>query len=431
MCGLVGVAGKVGISEEKAFNRLLQIDTIRGPHSTGVLSVQTGKHAEPTYIKKLGTPWELYQYKAWDDLFRKDHAVLMGHNRWATKGAINAINAHPFEHGSVIGAHNGTLRKQYLLDDSREFEVDSDNIYHHLNKNGVDDTVEKLDGAFALSWWDKDKDTLNFVRNNERPLFWCLSLDGQTVFWASENWMLITALSHAGIKHGKIKAFKELHHYSMAVPRTGIYGKKEALPKWRVKEQKAYVAPTVVTFPSQQNNWKGNGNTYQGNNIQKKQQVSVTDMNRYIGQTLDFYIDGEGDFGAGSPFLTGSLANNYVQEVRIFVEMGSDKWKELNNTATRFRGKVQGYSTQGYLTINLKSIEVSGGLTYGGKKFYDGWNGVSLSEEQWHKKMQLGCSWCSDVPVPNQADDIHWFSDNEFICPSCVETPEVKQYLNL
>ncbi|MSE24831.1 hypothetical protein GKC32_10305, partial [Lactobacillus curvatus] len=81
-----------------------------------------------------------------DEMMRASLCVLMGHNRWATKGKINERNAHPFEHDHIIGAHNGTLRNQHLLPNHLDFEVDSDNIFHAMSTIGVDATIAKTSG---------------------------------------------------------------------------------------------------------------------------------------------------------------------------------------------------------------------------------------------------------------------------------------------
>jgi len=142
LCGLVGIAGKIGLKEEKAFELLLMLDTIRGPHSTGVLLVNGSKACK--VVKEIGTAWDFLASREYDVACAGYHNVLMGHNRWATRGKINARNAHPFEFPNIIGAHNGTLTTTYQLDDHYKFEVDSENIFHHMNKNGVEDTISKL-----------------------------------------------------------------------------------------------------------------------------------------------------------------------------------------------------------------------------------------------------------------------------------------------
>lgn len=188
MCGLVGVAGAIETKHEKVFKDLLAFDVVRGPHSTGIAAIN--RKGECTVVKNTMLPHHMFEWKPFTDVMRSFHSALIGHNRWATVGKVNVVNAHPFEFENVVGAHNGTLRAQHLLDDHAKFEVDSENIYHHMDKHGIDNTYEKLNGAVALTWWDFENDSLCMIRNHERPLYYCYSENKKVVMWASEEWML-------------------------------------------------------------------------------------------------------------------------------------------------------------------------------------------------------------------------------------------------
>ena len=101
MCGLVGVVGDISHGEKKAFETMLYIDAIRGHHSTGVIS---GSLSRPVaWLKKAVTAVDFLDLKAAEKLLSKPTCALLGHNRYATKGAVNATNAHPFEFGSIVG----------------------------------------------------------------------------------------------------------------------------------------------------------------------------------------------------------------------------------------------------------------------------------------------------------------------------------------
>src|SRR5690606_8536689 len=108
MCGLVGVAGNITSVSDKIFRTLLILDTVRGEHSTGVAAVR--RNTEEVYLaKQLGNPFELFNDKRYDTAINSINKVIIGHNRFATRGAVNKANAHPFENDLVVGAHNGTL----------------------------------------------------------------------------------------------------------------------------------------------------------------------------------------------------------------------------------------------------------------------------------------------------------------------------------
>lgn len=194
MCGIVGVAGTGPASHQmkEFFAQLLLHDVIRGHHATGVAAIDTLSRDLTVEKKAIASPEFLQDKEVMDNLFAHKHNfnIYIGHNRWATSGAKDADeNAHPFIHGDIVGVHNGSLRKQSRLDDHKDFVVDSDNLFYQINKTGLDDTISKTDGAFALVWYDRKDNSLNFIRNDERPLAIAKLSNGYWV-WASEIGML-------------------------------------------------------------------------------------------------------------------------------------------------------------------------------------------------------------------------------------------------
>lgn len=193
MCGIVGMAGNINHGHKAAFKDMLTVCQVRGKDSTGVIKV--GVNDKFDYIKRACLPTDLFDLKAYDQ--KIDNGLckaLIGHTRAKTMGVVNSKNAHPFEHGHLCGVHNGTLKNAYNMEGWRDFDVDSDWLYWHAHRHGMDQTISKLDqdGAWALVWWDENEKTLNFLRNKERPLWFTHSKDLKTIFWASEIWMLGT-----------------------------------------------------------------------------------------------------------------------------------------------------------------------------------------------------------------------------------------------
>lgn len=195
MCGIVGIMrGTPTETMADMFEQLLYADVFRGPHSTGVF--RTNKDGTATVLKEA-VPASIYlSSQDWAD-FRggtgtKTPALLsqvyVGHNRWATVGAINAENAHPFQCGNITMVHNGTVSK-YRLHDHAKFEVDSHAVCNMINEKGLDETLKVLDGKFTLVYHDAKDNTMNFIRNSERPLGMVEFQDGSWAF-ASEMDML-------------------------------------------------------------------------------------------------------------------------------------------------------------------------------------------------------------------------------------------------
>lgn len=199
MCGLVGYFGKGKVHYETVFKDLLQLGMIRGPHSTGVLFVRENDKEKCRVVKDSVLPIDLIDTREFSDNMAPFNKVLMGHNRWATRGAILKRNAHPFVCGNVIGAHNGTLHSVYDID-GLKYDTDSEAIFHYINNHGIKDTWKKLDGPAAITFWDRQASTMNLVRNKERPLFFSYTSEGDGVFWASESWMLHGAAMRNGLK---------------------------------------------------------------------------------------------------------------------------------------------------------------------------------------------------------------------------------------
>lgn len=190
MCGIVGVAGKItNTVKNTVFKDMLDVCQLRGRDSTGVIKVRNDADQSYTWVKAVGPPSALFDYRKYEsDIERGEALVLVGHTRSRTVGDVSLKNAHPFDYPEegIIGVHNGTLREHHKLDGHTYNKVDSDVLYGHLAANGPAKTFDKVKGAYACVWWDDNKKSLNFIRNDERPLWFTWSKDMEMMFWASE-----------------------------------------------------------------------------------------------------------------------------------------------------------------------------------------------------------------------------------------------------
>lgn len=201
MCGIVGVVGLITATDEKVFKQLLEVDSLRGRHSTGVIKVSSGGVVETRKKAIDGMDFVKLEGKWIDSGVKR---VLIGHNRYATKGAINDVNAHPFTHGHIHGVHNGTLSTQYGLKDYTKFQVDSDNLFYDMAHNGLRETAKKISGAWTIAMYDEQEKMFNLFRNTQRPMSVALSKDGSKMYFASEDTMLEWVLERNGVEYRDI-----------------------------------------------------------------------------------------------------------------------------------------------------------------------------------------------------------------------------------
>ncbi|MNQ03994.1 Glutamine--fructose-6-phosphate aminotransferase [isomerizing] [compost metagenome] len=417
------MAGAISIAGEKAFKRMLELDTVRGPHSTGVAAVNI--KGEVTVAKQVGTPWDFYEYPSTASLFSKVNNVLLGHNRWATKGAINKRNAHPFEFDTLVGVHNGTLRSTYNLDDYKEFTVDSENLYHHMNNHGVYDTIPVLNGAFALAWYDKDLETINLIRNSERTLCYTFSEDKKTLFWASEPWIIQVAASSAGVKIEQVRDVTVGVLHSFKVPLGFPTKEFEAT---RIRKLNLYSPPKVVTSytgPATKN--------VVPFSVGAKVKRPFSEYVKYCGKSCTFSVGKELISSSQQPFLECYAADNEDIVIRVFPDKGSDLWKEMLASTGYFNALVKSYNglENGYLTIDIRTVvPVVSKSDDIPEDLVAGFGGELINEEEFDERSKKGCAWCASPVFFKDADEVQWFTKNDCLCPICADQPEVKQYLN-
>lgn len=321
MCGIVGVAGDLSHSGRKAFKLLLMLDTIRGPHSTGVVTV---KNKDVNIDKYLGTPWDFFPRAT--ERFTKgtpDHGaqILIGHNRYATLGGITADNAHPFNHGNIYGVHNGTLTYsgQKNVDPDNKFGTDSEAIMYQLDKIGLVETYKKLIGAWALVWYDKSEKRVNFIRNKERPLYYAISEDGKMLFWASEDWMIDQACYTHGIKLREILQFEE------DIPYKTRWSKKDGIGLIEGKEPLEKGKPPSYSYSSRYSGGgsSNNGAFFRGKNTSGGK-TSPHDMdairkayNKYSGKWIRFYMAPNSDTKVSYGGFSLTSWDDDIFEIRV------------------------------------------------------------------------------------------------------------------
>lgn len=216
MCGIVGWITtdkqRCETDRSKYLYQALVAGALRGEDSTGIFLVEhavDGKPQEASWLKNAISGNEFVQTKDYFEMTASMSHIkyAIGHNRSATVGSVSTNNAHPFQEGPITLVHNGTLSTTYTLPKTQHdlgVKVDSHAICHNLATHSVEEVVRSLDGAFALVWHDSRDDSLNMVRNAQRPLHLMPATDQDCIYIASEAEMLWWLAKRIRIGLGKI-----------------------------------------------------------------------------------------------------------------------------------------------------------------------------------------------------------------------------------
>jgi hypothetical protein len=59
-----------------------------------------------------------------------------------------------------------------------------------MANEGASKTLPRLEGGYSLVWHDANESTVNFARNDDKPMYMCWGPEKESLFWASEPGML-------------------------------------------------------------------------------------------------------------------------------------------------------------------------------------------------------------------------------------------------
>jgi hypothetical protein len=162
------------------------------------------------------------------------------HTRHATTGKVTAENAHPFQIGDIVFAHNGIvwhnvdLNKQF----NRECSVDSQHIAYHIIEGKP---LTDLEGYGAIQFYQNGQWFIGACNFGDLE---CARIKGRGLVWASTQEAIKIAAFQAGyeiehffeVEQGKVyraaidtlyetdRTFQLTKHVYEPVKSTGTYG---------------------------------------------------------------------------------------------------------------------------------------------------------------------------------------------------------------
>jgi glucosamine--fructose-6-phosphate aminotransferase (isomerizing) len=178
MCGIVGILGthQAAPTLVEALKRL----EYRGYDSAGIATIADGKLDRRRAVGKLVNLSDLL---VTNPLEGKSG---IGHTRWATHGKPTENNAHPHRSGPVAVVHNGIIENFKILREdlaakgyTTETDTDTETIsllaQSFLDqglapRDAAEQTIARLEGAFALAFLFDGHDDLIFAARKGSPL---------------------------------------------------------------------------------------------------------------------------------------------------------------------------------------------------------------------------------------------------------------------
>lgn len=456
MCGIVGMAGDVPLvgTDVKIFKEMMVFSTVRGFDSTGLVTAREEKQnqkeneAPLMYFRTTMNPVDALYYNRDVDKFIEPGRlrVLLGHNRAATRGKISQENCHPFNFNNVIGVHNGTIHRYFK--GHHKYETDSEGLYALIDEVGIDEALSEVNGggAYALVYFDKVEDTLNFIRNDERPLFWAINDARNTMLWASEPAFIIGAAYRNNMKLAEpgIQPFKE-------GVLTSLSWKEDKFLK-NFKNRPIEIKKKVYSSVSTYNEGYTSGRGY-------SYKIWDYETNSFKTVYRNDQMEHERDFFEAA---AEKLAQDKFKEQKMLKppekkeenkdcpvpqpkkNLTREEKKAKRREDAERRAQEKDFRENHAERVRSFHQRNNPGFVPGSEKeeqstetkWYKGYNGV------WHTNHEIdlilggGCAACKtefsldNLPTySNEVNDIVWTGTSEFVCDSCKDQDWVKDYL--
>lgn len=433
MCGLLGLAGDVWKADTEAFTDLLMISQLRGVHSTGVARLTSFGNQDIKLMKRAVPAIDFLNHKKVDEVISTQSKMLMGHCRSATVGEISAGNAHPFLFRDFVGCHNGTLWNKHDLPKHTDFGTDSEAAIYAIGVLGPEEAISKMKGAWAFVWMDKrgdQKPTINFIRNDERPLAFCLAEEGKKLYWASESLMLNLALTRRQIKFDKMWVFSPNKLYSFEIPQKydEVFS-LEGCEKRRIEGKKEKTTVVHHHYPEWREDMMGiDGAPWEEpTSAVKILEGHIADKRKFPSTSVTSDTEAK---DTNPPLLPKNQSPPGMAILGPVSKIPQTSGLPLRPAIQRHMNQgmtVQEIMAQARAAATTESLKATSTTSSKHKKKrpFVGFDGRMLDEKEFKKATRCGCSWCSD-PV-EWGDTVRFLSSDEFVCGNCMKDAEASQ----
>lgn len=397
MCGLVGIySSNMMQKHKKVFSDLLFFDTLRGTDSTGVAAIRA--NSDTQILKSTIPGYEFIETPRFDQHLKFNDLCWIGHNRYGTVGKNVKSNAHPFDICDkddlcvLVGAHNGTLRNKHVLTNDRDFGTDSEALFNEIANIGIHEAIAKVEGAWALTYYDHGLEELRFLRNKERPLCYAWEEDKKTLIWASEMWMIRVATSRNGVKllEDKVYACVEDTLYKFPCP-------KKMNEEITCSREGGLVGKTFAFFQTDDKapwgNWRNQHARHsQSSATTTAQQKATTTTQSQGTKTTD----------TDSQLLLTDQAQSASTTKK---GKSGETQPSPKNTLSR------GAQRRDELVNRVSSIQDA--------KRFKGHKGEAISKSELARQLDSGCVFCENEDIAI-TDRFAWLGFNKPVCYKCL-----------
>lgn len=352
MCGIIGIISINPINiYTNLLNSLIQLQN-RGYDSSGIGLLKDGKiqvqkyssDNDETSIQKLCNSSNQLSYK--------NNTIGFGHNRWATHGKKDDINAHPhvsqdglfsIVHNGIIENYQSLKEKMLKLDYQFYSQTDTEVIvsllehYYKIHSDvyqAISQTIQEIEGTYGLIVIHRDTPNSIFAVRNGSPLL--VGINEDIAYITSEQAGFCGVMSdYISLNEDDIielrkedfaiTIYTNLHYDTKEVQTVYKNTTPDPYPHWTIKE----IHDQEETIMRSLNN-KGR--------IKNASEVKLGGLENYTGELLN--IENIILLGCGTSYHSGLIGANFLKSLCEFNSIQVIDGAELTEKDIPRRGRT-------------------------------------------------------------------------------------------